>query len=131
MTEWVSGRVELPKEFMRRSSLQMTKGGVLWKEGGDVAFQGALTVADGPRLSLDLVRAPQTLEVKEILIADGEQRAHITFDLERDKFVFSFNVALVQKTLNRIFQVPPLEGSLIQGVIAVSAVLEARLRFSS
>ncbi len=131
MTEWLSGQIEVPKELMLRSPLQMTKGRVLWKEGGDVAFQGDLTVAGGPRLSLDLVRAPQTLEVKEILIADGEQRAHITFDLERDKFVFSFNGALEQKTLNRIFQVPPLEGSLIQGDIEVSAFLEAPLRFSA
>ena len=88
---------------MLRSPLQVTKGRVLWKEGGDVAFQGDLTVAGGPRLSLDLVRAPQTVEVKEILIADGEQRARMTFDIERDKFAFSFNGALEQKTLKPNF----------------------------
>ena len=94
-------------------------------------FKGDLTVAGGPRLSLDLVRGPQTVEVKEILIADGEQRARMTFDLERDKFAFSFNGALEQKTLNRIFQAPPLEASLIQGDIEVSAFLEAPLRFTA
>ena len=128
---WLSGQIEVPKEFMLRSPLQMTKGRVLWKEGGDVAFQGDLTVAGGPRLSLDLVRAPQTLEVKEILIADGEQRARITFDLERDKFVFSFNGTLEQKTLNQIFQAPPLEASLIQGDIEVRAFLEEPHRFTA
>jgi hypothetical protein len=116
---------------MLRSPLQVTKGHVLWKEGGDVAFQGDLTVAGGPRLSLDLVRAPQTVEVKEILIADGEQRARMTFDIERDKFALSFNGALEQKTLNQIFQAPPLEASLIQGDIEVSAFLEEPHRFTA
>ena len=131
MTEWLSGQIEVPKELMLRSPLQVTKGHVLWKEGGDVAFQGDLTVAGGPRLSLDLVRAPQTVEVKEILIADGEQRARMTFDLERDKFALSFNGALEQKTLNQIFQAPPLEASLIQGDIEVSAFLEEPHRFTA
>ena len=128
---WLSRQIELPKELMLRSPLQVTKGRVLWKEGGDVAFQGDLTVAGGPRLSLDLVRAPQTVEVKEILIADGEQRARMTFDLERDKFALSFNGALEQKTLNQIFQAPPLEASLIQGDIEVSAFLEEPHRFTA
>ena len=128
---WLSRQIELPKELMLRSPLQVTKGHVLWKEGGDVAFQGDLTVAGGPRLSLDLVRAPQTVEVKEILIADGEQRARMTFDLERDKFALSFNGALEQKTLNRIFQAPPLEASLIQGDIEVRAFLEEPHRFTA
>ena len=128
---WLSRQIELPKELMLRSPLQVTKGHVLWKEGGDVAFQGDLTVAGGPRLSLDLVRAPQTVEVKEILIADGEQRARMTFDIGRDKFALSFNGALEQKTLNQIFQAPPLEASLIQGDIEVSAFLEEPHRFTA
>jgi len=131
MTEWLSRQIELPKPLMLRSPLQVTKGRVLWKEGGDVAFQGDLTVAGGPRLSLDLVRGLQTLEAKQILITDGEQRASMTFDLERDKFAFSFIGTLYQETLNRIFQVPPLDGSLIQGDIEISAFFEEPFRFTA
>ena len=47
----------------------------------------------------------------------------MTLDLKKDNFAFSFNGSLEQQTLNRIFQVPPLEGSLIQGDIEVSAFL--------
>jgi AsmA-like C-terminal region len=131
MTEWLSRQIELPKQLMLRSPLQVTKGRVLWKEGGDVAFQGNFTVAGGPRLSLDLVRGLQTLEAKQILITDGEQRASMTFDLERDKFAFSFIGTLYQETLNRIFQVPPLDGSLIQGDIEISAFFEEPFRFTA
>ena len=56
MTEWVSRQIDWPKQLMLRSPLQVTKSRVLWKEGGDVAFQGSLTVAGGPQLSLDLVQ---------------------------------------------------------------------------
>src|SRR5262249_31261472 len=117
MTAWTSRKIQLPEQFLLRSPLQLTKSRVLWKKDGDVTFTGDLTVAGGPRISLDVVRAPQTIQVKEILIADGAQSARMTFDLKEDNFAFSFNGSLAQQTLNRIFQVPPLEGSLIQGDI--------------
>ena len=131
MTGWLSRQFELPKMLMLRSPLQVTKSRVFWKQGGDIAFQGSTTVAGGPRLSLDLVRGPQTLEVKELVIANGAQHARMTLDLEKDKFAFSFNGTVEQETLNRIFQEPPLEGSLIQGDIEVSAFSEAPLRFNA
>jgi hypothetical protein len=131
MTEWLSRQIEVPKPLMLRSPLQVTKGRVLWKEGGDVAFQGDLTVAGGPRLSLDLVQGLQTVQAKQVIITDGAQSARMTLDLERDKLAFSFNGTLYQETLNRIFQVPPLDGSLIQGDIEISAFFEEPFRFTA
>ena len=131
MTAWLSRQIELPKQLMLRSPLQLTKSRVIWKKDGDVAFTGDFTVAGGPRISLDMVRAPQTLQLKELLVADGAQRARMTLNLKRENFAFSFNGSLEQQTLNRIFQVPPLEGSLIQGDIEVSAFFEAPIRFTA
>ena len=73
----------------------------------------------------------QTLVAKEILVVDGDRRARITVALKKDNVAFSFNGELEQATLNRIFQTPPLEGSLIQGDIEVSAFIEAPLRFTA
>jgi len=131
ITEWISRQIDWPKQLTLRSPLQLTKGRVAWKKDGDVAFTGDLTVAGGPRISLDMVRAPQTVQVKELLVVDGGQSAGMTLDLKQDNFAFSFNGSLEQQTLNRIFQVPPLEGSLIQGDIEVSAFFEAPLRFNA
>src|SRR5262249_38898928 len=131
MTTWASRKIQLPEQFLLRSPLQLTKSHVLWKKDGDVTFAGDLTVAGGPRLSLDVVRAPQTIQVKEIVVADGTQSARMTLDLKKDNFAFSFNGSLAQQTLNRIFQIPPLEGSLIQGDIEVSAFFEAPIRFTA
>src|SRR5262249_18122846 len=131
MTEWISRQIDWPKQLMLRSPLQVSKGRVIWQDGGDVAFQGNLTVAGGPQLSVDLVQGFQTLEAKEITITDGRQNARMTLDLKKDYFAFSFNGSLDQQTLNRIFQVPPLEGSLIQGDIQVSAFWEAPIRFTA
>ena len=130
MTAWLSRQIELPKQLMLRSPLQVTKGRVLWKEGGDVAFQGDLTVGGGPQLSLDLVRGVQGIVAKQITIADRGQSARMSLDLKKENFGFSFNGTLEQETLNRIFQTPPLEGSLIQGDVEVS-VFEAPLRFNA
>jgi hypothetical protein len=131
MTEWISRQIDWPKQLMLRSPLQVSKGRVIWQDGGDVAFQGSVTVAGGPQLSVDLVQGFQTLEAKQITITDGSQNARMTLDLKKDYFAFSFNGSLDQQTLNRIFQVPPLEGSLLQGDIEVSAFLEAPLRFNA
>ena len=131
MAEWVSREINWPKQLMLRSPLQVNKGRVIWREGGDVAFQGSLTVAGGPQLSVDLVQGRQTLEAKQVMITDGRQSARMTLNLKQDSFVFSFNGTLEQATLNRIFQAPPLEGSLIQGDIEVSAFTDAPLRFNA
>ena len=48
MTGWLAGQIEMPKQFMPRSPLQVTKSRVLWKKDGDVAFAGDLRVAGGP-----------------------------------------------------------------------------------
>jgi AsmA-like C-terminal region len=131
MAEWVSRQIDWPKQLMLRSPLQVNKGRVIWREGGDVAFQGSLTIAGGPQLSVDLVQGLQTVEAKQIMITDGRQSAHMTLNLKKDNFAFSFNGTLEQETLNRIFQVPPLEGSLIQGDIEVSAFFEPPIRFTA
>jgi len=131
MTNWLARQIEMPKQFMPRSPLQVTKSRLLWKKGNDVALTGDLTVAGGPRVSFDLVQGPQTLTAKEILIVDGERRARMTLALKKDTVAFSFNGALEQATFNRIFQVPPIEGSLIQGDIEVSAFDETPLRFTA
>jgi hypothetical protein len=131
MTGWLGRQIELPKEFMPRSPLQATKSRVLWKKDGDISFGGDVRVAGGPLLSFDVVRGPQTLVAKEILVVDGERRARMTASLKKDNVAFSFNGDLEQQTLNRIFQEPPLEGSLIQGDFEVSAFNQTPLRFTA
>ena len=71
------------------------------------------------------------MEAKEILITDGPQQARMTLNLQRDQLAFSFNGTLEEKTLERIFQVPPLQGSLIQGDIEVRAVVAEPFRFTA
>ena len=70
------------------------------------------------------------MEAKQIMITDRGQSARMTLDLRKDDFAFSFNGTIEQETLSRIFQTPPLEGSLIQGDIEVS-VFKAPLRFNA
>ena len=131
ITGWLAGQVEMPNQFMLRSPLQVSKSRVLWKKDGDVAFAGDLRIAGGPQISFDLVRGPETLVAKEILVVDGDRRARITVALKKDNVAFSFNGELDQATLNRIFQTPLLEGSLIQGDIEVNAINGTPLQFTA
>jgi hypothetical protein len=49
MTGWLSRQIELPKQLVPRSPLQLARGRVLWKKDGNVAFRAtspSLTVLD-------------------------------------------------------------------------------------
>lgn len=131
MAGWMSRQIGLPEQFLLRSPLQLATSRVSWQKDGRVGFRGELAVARGPHLSLDVVRAPHAVEVKELLVADGKRRARMTLDLADDRFSFSFNGALEQSALDRIFHRPPPVGSLIQGDIEISASVEKPLRFTA
>jgi hypothetical protein len=55
----------------------------------------------------------------------------MTLDLKKDNFAFSFNGTIDQKTLEGLFQAPPVQGSLIQGDFEVSVYDETPLRFNA
>jgi hypothetical protein len=129
MTAWLQHQLGLPAGFALRSPVRVSRGRVRWQGGGDVAVQGSLRVGSGPGLDIDLVRSRGALEVKEVVVTDGDQRARLTLDLDAAKSAFSFAGTLEQATLNRIFQASPLSGGRIDGDLQVTAFNTPPLRF--
>ena len=71
MMEWVRRQMEIPADYMLRSPLEFSAGRVAWRDDGDFSFNGKLTVAHGPRLSIDMARNLRSFTIKELLIDDG------------------------------------------------------------
>ena len=75
MMEWVRRQIEIPADYMLRSPLEFPAGRVAWRDDGDFSFNGKLTVAHGPRLSIDMERNPRSFTIKDLSIDDGGQSA--------------------------------------------------------
>ena len=134
MVAWLKREMDVPDRFAPRAPVQVTDARLRWKEGGDVALQGDLTIAAGPRVTVDLVRGAHALEVKQATITDGGHTAHLALELGKGKSLFSFSGILEQATLDRIFEVPPLTGipieaGLIEGDLEMSTFVDPPVRF--
>jgi hypothetical protein len=131
MTEWFSRHVELPETLQLRSPVKIAAGHLAWRAGGDISFRGQVTVAGGPQLSLDAVKRPQGLAVKNLTIDDGNRHARMTFQFAKDDLNLSFNGELMQQTIDKIFVSFPMKGSSLRGDIQVNAALAKPFRFSA
>jgi hypothetical protein len=123
MTEWLSGYVELPAEVKLRSPLRITAEPLGWRAGGDISFRGQVIAAGGPALSLDAVKQPQRLALRNLAIDDGDRRARMTLQLAKDNLDLSFSGELTQQTIDKIFASFPMKGSSLRGDIQVRAAL--------
>ena len=123
MTEWLSRYVELPEELNLRSPLRIAAERLAWSEGGDISFLGQATVADGPQLSLELVKQPHALALEHLMIDDGDLRARMAFRLAKDHLDLSFSGELTQQTIDKVFAAFPVRGSSLEGDLQASVAL--------
>jgi hypothetical protein len=128
MTQWFSRYVELPAEIRLRSPLEIAAGNFAWREGGDSAFRGQVTVAGGPLLSLDAVKSPQAVALKNLEIDDGKRHAGITFQLGKRNVDLSFSGELTQQTIDKMFASFPLRDLSLTGDIQIGASLLKPIR---
>jgi AsmA-like protein len=131
MTEWFSRYVELPEELNLRSPLRVAAEHLAWQAGGDISFLGQVTVADGPQLSLELVKQPHALALHHLTIDDGGRRARMTLQLAKDNLDLSFSGELTQRTIDKIFIAFPMKGSSLRGDIRGSVALGDAIRVSA
>jgi hypothetical protein len=130
MMDWGRRQTEVPAAYMLRSPLEFSESRVAWRDGTDFSFNGKLTVADGPRISLDMTRNLHSLTIRELLIDDGAPASRATFESDRGKWAFGFRGSLDKKGLDRLFLTSPLQIGLLLGDFEVSAFREHPWRFS-
>ena len=123
MTPQLSRYIELPKDVRLRSPLQIVTERLAWAAGGDISFLGQLDVAGGTLLSVDAVKRPQELAIKNLTVDDDDRRARMTFQLAQDHLDLSFNGEVTQQTFDKLFTSFPMKVGSLQGDIKVSAAL--------
>jgi AsmA-like C-terminal region len=131
MTQWLSRNVELPEELKLRSPLKIAAGRLAWRSGGDISFRGQMTVADGPLITLDAVKHPQAVTLKNLTIDDGQRHARLTLQFTTDNLDLSFSGELTQQTIDKVFAAFPMKDSWLQGDLRASIVLADPIRVSA
>ena len=131
MTQWLGHYVELPEEVKLRSPVKIAAERFAWRSGGDISFRGQVIAAGGPAVSLDAVKQPQRLALRNLAIDDGDRRARMTLQLAKDNLDLSFSGELTQQTIDKIFASFPMKGSSLRGDIQVSAALAAPVTVSA
>jgi hypothetical protein len=130
--QWLSRRIELPKELVPRYPLTIAAERIAWQAPGDVSLRGQATVASGAQIFLDVTRAAQSVAAGNFTVQDGARRAQMTFQLDKDNNVdLSFKGALAGETLDHLFASFPLQAGSLQGDFQASASLTKPVRFSA
>ena len=99
--------------------------------GCDISFRGQVIAAGGPAVSLDAVKQPQRLALRNLAIDDGDRRARMTLQLAKDNLELSFSGELTQQTIDKIFASFPMQGSSLRGDIQVTAALATPVTVSA
>ncbi len=131
MTEWLSHQIEWPEELKLRSPLKIAAEQLAWRAGGNISFNGQVTAAGGPQLSLVTVKNPQWLAVQNLTIEDGDRRARVSFLFAKDQLELSFSGSLAQPTIDKIFTSFPAKDGALNGDIQLSASLKRPMRVSA
>jgi AsmA-like C-terminal region len=131
MTQWLGKQIQWPEEMKLRAPLKIAAERLAWREGGNISFNGQVTAAGGPQLSLVTVKNPQWLAVQNLTIEDGDRRARVSFLFAKDQLELSFSGALAQPTIDKIFASFPAKDGALNGDIQLSASLKRPMRVSA
>ena len=118
MIQWFGRYIDLPEDVKLRAPLTVAAQRLAWRAGGDIAFAGEVTVADGPKLTLDVVRQPQGFTMPNLTIDDGDRRARMTAQRAKDKLDLSFSGELTEQTFDKVFASFPTQPVSLRGDIA-------------
>jgi hypothetical protein len=131
IVQWLSHFIALPEELRLRSPLKINTERLAWRAGGEFSFHGRVIVADGPQLTIEGVKQPQGLTLRNFAINDGDRRSRMTLQLANDKVDLSFNGEILQQTIDKIFASVPLKGVSLRGDIQLSSTLADPIRVSA
>jgi hypothetical protein len=112
--EWISSAMQVPPEYRVRAPLSFSQATLVWAGEQEFSFQGLVTVAGGPQVTLDVVREEQgDILVRNLVIDGADGRAAMSMNLGREVIDLKFQGSLSETTMARIME----EGAGLKGWI--------------
>jgi hypothetical protein len=101
---WGWERASLPAEFRPAPPIAVRGVRVSLAGGGALSLTGDFVVANGPRLTLDLVGDGKRTDVRNLTVADGDSTASMAFRREEGAFDVRFEGRFAAATIAKLFE---------------------------
>ncbi|MFP5211747.1 MAG: hypothetical protein ACLGPL_00055, partial [Acidobacteriota bacterium] len=98
----IADLVRLPADFMVRSPFSVAQARLLWSKDGEKSFTGDLSVQNGPAVSLDVAKMPDSIAIKKLVIKDDVSDASLSLDIRKKQFGLDFKGSLSNRSLDRL-----------------------------
>ena len=122
--QWVSTALHLPAEQTIRAPLSLSDARFIWKAPSDISLAGAVSILNGPSISVQVRQTPDELRISKLIIKDEESLGSITCLLTKKNLDFTFQGTLREETLNKLFEDTSFHRGMIQGNLRAHVVLE-------
>jgi hypothetical protein len=121
---WLSGAIKLPEKIALRAPLSLTDAQLAWAKDAQTSFRGNLEFPHGSKVVLDMVKRPEELLVKELMIKDEHSDVSVEMKLKENELDISFAGKLAQETMDRIITSEIIRYGWVQGDFSASIRLD-------
>jgi hypothetical protein len=125
---WASHLTLLPAELHPRSPLSISQARLIWEKNNKISFSGALFAANGPKVSLSVVKNPDALNIKKLLIQDEKSDASIRLDFKNREWGLHFTGHLAQTTVNNLLKETHFDNGWIKGDFHTRIAIDQPMR---
>ena len=116
---------------MRKSlRLSVASSHLVWEKDGTTAFSGAMTVAKGPEVSLDISKDDKGLKLNRLFIEDSTSRAVVSLTLDKHEVGLGFSGKLTGKTVESLVDIKGYSGGWISGDFRGDVFLDRPMKFN-
>ena len=99
---WLSEQIKVPREYIFRAPLLVSRSNVKWSGGGLLDLQGDFSIKDGPGFSIDIMLNQDELVLRNLSLKNGDESAHIRLELEQREIGAAFQGSLSKNTIDKI-----------------------------
>jgi len=99
---WISGQLGIPKEYIFRTPLLVSRSNVKLSRDDFLDLQGDFSIKDGPIFAIDIMLNPDELVLHNLSLKNGDERADIALALEQRKIAAQFQGSLSKNTIDKI-----------------------------
>ena len=99
---WLSEQINVPREYIFRAPLLVSRSNVKWSGGGLLDLQGDFSIKDGPGFSIDIMLNPDELVLRNLSLKNGDESAKIRLTLGQREIGAAFQGSLSKNTIDKI-----------------------------
>ena len=102
LNTWFSEQIKVPKEYIFRTPLLVSRSHVKWTREEMLDLQGDFSIKGGPIFSIDIMLNPDELILRSFALKSGDEQAKIKLALEKREIGVEFQGSLSKNTIDNI-----------------------------